>query len=219
MNKIYEAILLKRRSLCSGTFEIELSRPKDFAFQAGQCIRILNKGQERDYSLACGPEDSVLALCIREVPKGTVSAFLGSLPEGARLSFSGPHGHFTFRPSSRHAVFVATGTGVAPFVSMVRSGVRGFTLLHGVRRPEEVHYQDVLKASAFKMVACLSRAPSDHETAAEEYPGRVTDYVKGHLPRRAYDFYLCGREEMIRDVTLTVDELFPDSRVFSEIFF
>ena len=39
------------------------------------------------------------------------------------------------------------------------------------------------------------------------------------LARRAYDFYLCGREEMIRDVTLLVDEAFPGSRVYAEIFF
>jgi ferredoxin-NADP reductase len=47
----------------------------------------------------------------------------------------------------------------------------------------------------------------------------VSEYVKSHLPARAYDFYLCGNENMVRDVTYLVDERFPGSRVYTEIFF
>jgi hypothetical protein len=47
----------------------------------------------------------------------------------------------------------------------------------------------------------------------------VTDYVKGHLPVMDYDFYLCGRREMVRDMTDLIDERYSSSRVYSEIFF
>jgi hypothetical protein len=51
------------------------------------------------------------------------------------------------------------------------------------------------------------------------YYGRVTDYLYNNLAPGRYDFYLCGRREMIRDVTICVDEIFPDSLVFTEIFY
>jgi benzoate/toluate 1,2-dioxygenase reductase subunit len=115
---------------------------------------------------------------------------------------------------------VATGTGIAPFAAMARAGVRGFLLLHGVREPEELYYEALFRGAAARVVPCLtghgSGGPPRHEQA---FPGRVTAYIEAHLPRRPYDFYLCGREEMIRDVTFLVDEGFPGSRVYSEIFF
>ncbi len=121
---------------------------------------------------------------------------------------------------------MATGTGIAPFAAMVRSGVRGFLLLHGVREPEEFYYQDLFRDAAARVVPCLTgrdlgggQGPGGPPGPEETFAGRVTAYIEEHLPRRPYDFYLCGREEMIRDVTFLVDEAFPGSRVYSEIFF
>jgi hypothetical protein len=54
--------------------------------------------------------------------------------------------------------------------------------------------------------------------AAGCFTGRVSDWAREHLTPRAYDFYLCGSREMIRDVTLLVDEMFSGSRVLTEIF-
>ena len=45
------------------------------------------------------------------------------------------------------------------------------------------------------------------------------DYIQNHLPRLVYDFYLCGRSDMIRDVILIVDEQFPGSYVYTEIYY
>jgi NAD(P)H-flavin reductase len=102
---------------------------------------------------------------------------------------------------------------------MVRSGVRGFLLLHGVREPEELYYEELFRAAADEVVPCLTGHGAGRRPRPEAFSGRVTAYVEAHLPRKAYDFYLCGREEMIRDVTLLVDEAFPGSRVYAEIFF
>jgi ferredoxin-NADP reductase len=189
------------------------------AFRAGQHIRLQSQGLERDYSLASGPEDTPLALLIRHVPEGALSPFLASLEPGSELAFSGPRGHFAFRPSDRPAVFVATGTGIAPFSAMARSGVRDFLLLHGVRTPEDLCYEDLFRAAAGEVVPCLTGQGVGQPPRPEVFSGRVTTYLETNLPRRDYDFYLCGREEMIRDATLLVDEAFPGSRVYAEIFF
>jgi NAD(P)H-flavin reductase len=131
------------------------------------------------------------------------------------FDISGPYGYFTHRRSMRPIVLVATGTGIAPFVSMVRSGLKNFTLLHGVRSPENLYYASLFKATAACYIACLSGG--DH--FREDFSGRVTDYLNTHLPVGPYDFYLCGRSDMIRDTTLIVDDRFPGSCVYTEIYY
>ena len=215
--QIHNCELLQRNRLSADTFELALSRPRHFTFQPGQRIRLLDRSQERDYSLANAPEDKALLLCIRRVRGGEFSTRLNETAIGSHLEFTGPHGHFLFRSSERTAVFVATGTGAAPFASMARAGVRGFTLLHGVRSVDELLYADLFQNTAEAYVPCISGEIS--QTARMMYHGRVTSYVIKELPSGAYDFYLCGRSEMVRDVTWLIDERFPDSRVYSEIFF
>jgi ferredoxin-NADP reductase len=97
---------------------------------------------ERDYSLVSAPVDPTLALCIRKVAGGRLTPDLSNAPVGSQFHFNGPHGYFTFRPSTRPAIFVATGTGLAPFVSMARSNVTGFILLHGVNLASDLYFSD-----------------------------------------------------------------------------
>jgi hypothetical protein len=53
----------------------------------------------------------------------------------------------------------------------------------------------------------------------DAFRGNVTEYLEQHLTPGAYDFYLCGRSEMIRDVTHLIDIRFPESLVFTELFY
>ena len=217
--KEYRSVLEETRWLSARAFEVRLSRPEDFSFRAGQHIRLRCEGLERDYSQISGPEDAHLALCIRHVPGGALTPHLAARGAGSELVFAGPHGHFVFRPSDRPVVFVATGTGIAPFAAMVRAGVRDFLLLHGARDPEELYYEALFRGAATEVVPCLTGRGLTDRPFPDAFFGRVTAYIERKLPRQAYDFYLCGREEMIRDVTLLVDETFPGSRIYSEIFF
>lgn len=208
--------ILDRHSLSPKAFELTLSRPPAFNFASGQRICLNHGGAERDYSIVSAPAEPDIRLCIRNVPGGLLSPQFAHASAGMALTFTGPQGYFTFKASSRPAVFVATGTGIAPFCSMAGSGVRGFTLLHGVETPDELYYRAFLQLQAAAYQACLSES---RPGAAEHFGGRVTDYIETHLPRRAYDFYLCGRRDMIRDVTFLVDEGFPGSLVYSEPFY
>jgi benzoate/toluate 1,2-dioxygenase reductase component len=212
----YVSRVTGRRFLSPAVFELVGSRPEGFSFQAGQNLRLLLDGQERDYTPVSGPADPDLVLLVRQAPGGTFSSFLASVPVGSGLSFTGPHGRFLFRPSERKPVFVATGVGIAPFVSMARSGVSDCTVLHGVRGVEDLYYREILCAGAARYVGCISASNAPEETCL--FPGRVTDFVGARLPEGNYDFYLCGREEMVREVTALVDDRFPGSRVFSEVF-
>ncbi len=115
----YQARLLARSRLSDDTYQVDLDRPAGFEFAPGQGIRLSRNGLQREYTLVNGPADDRLSLCVQVVQKGPFSPLLARLDIGSKLSFSGPHGYFTFQ-SSQPAVFVATGTGIAPFVSMAR---------------------------------------------------------------------------------------------------
>lgn len=210
----YNTTLSGRTWLSARTFELGLDRPEGFDFLPGQGICLGEGPGEREYSLACGREEPRLVLCIRRVENGPLSSWLATAPLGHRLSFSGPHGFFTWQDSPRHAVFVATGTGVAPFLSMARSGCHGFTIVHGAHAAEDLYYGETLRDAALRYVPCLADG-----NAPGAFPGRVTDWVRTRLEPGSYDFYLCGRREMIRDVTWLIDEKFPGSRVYSEVFY
>lgn len=213
---LYATELLERRWLSQKAFEIALVRPPEFSFQPGQRIQLFHEDIERDYSLISAPSDSQLALCIRNVKGGAMSLVLSTVDIPAQIEFTGPHGYFIFQPSPRPPILVATGTGIAPFCSMVRSGITGFTLLHGVEKSAELYYAPEIKKSAKLYVPCLSAAVGKKSV---HFHGRVTDYLQDKLPLNAYDFYLCGRREMIRDVTLLVDERFPGSHIYTELFY
>jgi benzoate/toluate 1,2-dioxygenase reductase subunit len=212
----YASELIERRWLSKKSFEITLTKPKYFRYIPGQWIRLRQSAVERDYSLVSSPTDPNLALCIRNIERGILSAGLSNTPIGSRFKFNGPHGYFTYRPSNRPAVFVATGTGLAPFVSMARSGVAGYILLHGVDSAADLYYAAVFKSAAKQYVPCISETDS---LSGEYFRGRVTDFLRKNLAAGLYDFYLCGRREMIRDVTLLVDEKFPGSFLFTETFY
>lgn len=211
----FSAELLEKSWLTQNTFELRVTRPENFRFESGQFIRFFQGDMERDYSIISGPNEPFLGFCVRDTRQGRMSSCLAKIPTGTRLRLSGPMGYFTFKRADHPAVFVATGTGIAPFVSMTRSGISGFILLHGVPCAADLYYRTELEAAAWLYVPCFSKEISEQGA----HNGRVTDYLANHLPSGAYDFYLCGRREMIGDCLAVLDERFPDARVFTEIFY
>jgi hypothetical protein len=150
----YSTDIIERRWLSKKTFEIKLSRPASFTFKPGQRISLKHKKMERDYSLASSPDESHLKLCIRHVKKGVLSQELGDTQIGTRMSFAGPHGYFTFKDLQRPTVFIATGTGIAPFRSMVRSGISPDFLLHGVETTDDLYYSEEFQSAAESLITC-----------------------------------------------------------------
>ena len=215
-SNIYSSKLLERRWVSKKAFEIRIEKPPLFTFEPGQRICLSYNSVERDYSMVSPPADNDLVLCIRNVDGGKLSSQLSSVSMDALLNFSGPHGYFTFQPSTRPAIFMATGTGIAPFCSMVNSGVTDITLLHGVMLSDDLYYAAFLRSTVKCYIPCLS---NPDESSADYFAGKVTDYLKTHLAPEAYDFYLCGRSEMIRDATHLIDDKFPGSLIYTEQYY
>ena len=216
---IHTVELLQRRRLSENAFEIELTRPSELDFKAGQTICFIHESKQKYYSLLSPPDDPTLSLCVYYVPHGSFSPVLANAEIGTHFNLTGPHGYFAFKRSERAPVFVATGTGIAPFVSMGRSGVTDFILLHEVKSAEDLYYQDLFRNIASNYVPCLAEISTRDPVTPGTFRGNAADFLRQKLPPASYDFYLCGERDMTSEVTLLADEHFPGSYVFKEVFF
>lgn len=215
--RLFSAPIIARRMLAADVFELAWPRPADFVFIPGQRVRLRLEGLERDYTLVSAPPEPVLRICLRRIASGALSPRLAAAALGTRIEFHGPCGHFRLRPAGPSpVVFVAAGVGIAPFAAMAAAGARGYILLQGARHAAELHYREVVAPHAALYVPCLSAAATPLPAGA--FPGRVTGYLRERLAPGRYSLYLCGGREMVRDAVTIVDERFPESLVFTEIF-
>jgi ferredoxin-NADP reductase len=208
--------LVRSISLSAQTKHLEFEVPAvpRFGFVAGQWLSFkTNKpdGEEitRAYSIASSPgENNLLALCLNRVQDGYMSNFLCDMHEGQEISCQGPFGDFILRPPLRDTVFIATGTGVAPFRSMlhwlladpVRHQDKRLTLLFGNRTDKDIYYhEEFLDLAArhpnFSYLPTLSRG-------TPEWQG-LRGYVQEHLPgivQSGTDMhaYICGLDKMVK---------------------
>ncbi len=194
--------------------ELEVKGEAHFGFVPGQWLSVKTTtpaGEEmtRAYSIASPPSSNGhVAFCLNRVQDGFVSNYLCSLNEGAEISFQGPFGDFILRPPLRDTVFIATGTGIAPFRSMLhwllaeqdRHQGRQFWLLFGARRERDIYYREeferlVTQHANFHFLPTLSRA-------AEDWKG-LRGYVQQHLGeivgmRSDMHAYICGLDKMVK---------------------
>jgi ferredoxin/flavodoxin---NADP+ reductase len=189
---------------------------------AGQFVNLgLERGTElvrRSYSIASVP-GAPLEFYLKEVPGGALTPDLTRLAVGARvLVEQKPQGFFTlaYVPPCRDMWFVATGTGLGPFIAMLRGPevwqrFERVVLVHGARRVEQLSYAEELSElaaahpSRFTRVSVVSGG--EHGAAL---PGRVTTaFADGTLearaevaldPERAH-LMLCGNPDMILELT------------------
>lgn len=213
----FSAALTGRQWIAPEILEFRLRRPAGFDFIPGQFVRFDMGGYQREYTMISKQGDATIDFCIDVKEPGHFSSAIQAADIGAIFKIIGPLGHFIHQgTTARPAVFVATGTGVAPFVAFCRTGVRGALLLHGVGDPGRLIYRQVLRDGVQSYVACISRefagAGGDH------FPGRVTRYLESQLPPGTYDFYLCGGRAMIRDAVAIIDRRFDGSRLFVEAY-
>jgi ferredoxin-NADP reductase len=213
---MFVSTLVFRREIAPGILEIGISKPDNFAFVPGQLVRFYLEDTSRDYTIVCHEHNEIIELCVALVDGGRFSHFITTCPIGHLIQFSGPHGRFVYQKSPRQSIFVATGTGVAPFVAFCRSGITGATLLQGVSVPEQLIYKTVLEGCFEKYVPCISQLGSAGNALKGGYAGRVTDYIKAKIVPGVYDFYVCGQTNMIADVTALIDDMYSDSRLFVE---
>lgn len=184
------------RQLTENTFILSLPKSR-FKFVAGQHISLSIKGdyQSREYSIYSAEEGNNLEVLVKEVEGGYFSPKLKHLRPGDLVEVHGPFGKFGLdekkRDSHQH-VFIASGTGIAPFHSIVKTNPElNYKIILGVRYANEAYEIEEYNRKQFTL--CTSRDEKG------DFKGRLTEYLKKTEFDKNTCFYLCGNSDMIFD--------------------
>lgn len=208
---------------------IELMNPHRIEFEAGQFISLdIGGGERRSYSIASAPVmNHAVELCVDVTPGGKGSSFLKALKPGGEVSFLGPMGHLVVGKEEK-LLLVATGSGVAPFRSIIldlleeKENKREIRLYWGLRNVSDMFWEEDFRRlhkfhDNFEFEMCLSRPPKHWPLNA----GHVTELIEQEVELdSSWGVYLCGNQDMIKDmVGLAKRNNVPETQVHFERFF
>jgi len=217
--------VVENRHWTDTLFSLRVEAPKP-SFQAGQFVRIaLDVGGERvarAFSFVNPPADPVLEFYGVIVPAGPLSPRLAKLKAGEPLYIaSNPAGFLVLSevPDARTLWLLSTGTGLAPFLSILRTETpwqrfREVVLVHAVRHARELVYRDMIaglqKQRGLRYVTFVSR-----EAAAGSLAGRIPAALRdgrleaaagASLSAEASQVLLCGNPGMLKDASAALAE-------------
>jgi NAD(P)H-flavin reductase len=219
----YNGRLSRWEEIAEGLAIVAVEALEDpFPFEAGQYATLGLMGPEgklvqRPMSISSSPDDtSEYEFFIRLVEGGAFTPLLWERKLGDPINIKGAKGKFLLQDDGRTCVFVATGTGLAPFMSMLdtmqlRHQPRDVVLLHGVSYDHDLAWRDELNQLAadgfpLRYAATISRPQACPNWTG--LTGRAEAVLAGHLDEHALTpenatLYLCGHPHM----NTAVDEI------------
>lgn len=208
--------VISNTAIAPGSYIIKFKR--NYPFFAGQVVAL---GVSRDiepryYSIASAETDELISILYSERLDGKLTPMLSLLKAGDSIMVSKPFGNYT--QVKNNAVFIAAGTGIAPFMSMLLSGkAKNATLIHGASYPEYFYYSEYLSNTlGERYIRCCSRCSPGYL-----FVGRVTHFVKQwNGLDTSKSFYLCGSAEMVVETRYILISMgVPVTNINAEIFF
>lgn len=208
------AKLMEKNQFTQDVIEIVFETTETFNFEAGQFVTIKIEDKTppcfRAYSISICPEENGrnFATCFKVIEGGRGSNWLNALKIGDTINFIGPSGKFTFKNPDKNAFFIATGTGITPFNSMIedqlkKGGKSKIHLLFGLRHIKNIFYKNFYDNLAkqydnFSYTITLSQPENENWQGSV---GRVTAVLeKSDLDTKNTDYYICGLKAMIDEV-------------------
>jgi len=214
--ELHTETLTHHEEISPGVFVIGFRRRYDF--QPGQAIKlgIDPDTPPRIYSICSGTTDDELRVLFNLKADGFLTPKLAALAVGDTVYASAPYG--TFLGTDQPAWWIATGTGIAPFRSMLRSGQgKNNVLIHGVRHLNQFYFKDELRQYlGTNYHRCCSA-----ESEPEIYSGRVTGFLteQNSWPKDQR-YYICGQATMaVETRDLLISKGIPFPNIITEIYF
>lgn len=213
----YTVICTGKKLIALGVYELRFTKPTGFTFQPGQFVLfhvalIENPAdiQTRALSIASVPSEDDLLFIAKMVPEGRISRWIEEVvTEGSPAPFQGPFGNFLLdRVTDKEYLFIATGTGIAPFRSMIGSTLsqgdaRRMDVVFGVKSEQDLFWQQELidlpreYPSVSLHVVLSSGSPqwTGHRGRVQEVAPAVA-----HENFSGKSLYVCGSPAMCQDV-------------------
>lgn len=239
-----KVVRIEDESPTTKRFWLEVEGETEIPFQAGQFVTMDLPIHEkrlkrwRSYSIANAPDGiNVLEFCIVHLEGGGATQyFFEEVRIGTSIRFKGPDGTFVLRePLDKDLVLICTGTGVAPFRSMIQDIVqqkkahRKIHLIFGTRCANSILYREEFEnlqktLPDFRYSVALSREPAINaaDFSFDVHAGYVHQvYLKDYqIARPDVDFYICGWSNMIDDAVanLLVEMGYDKSQVHYELY-
>ncbi len=216
--KTYEGTVSSLEKVSDSTFVLQLKldgNENEIPFLSGQYVNLGIPSTEivRSYSFSSSPGDKTLEFIIRNIPTGTMSQFLDQQAKvGDKINFTGPYGSFYLRNLDKTALFLAGGTGIAPFKSMLATlATNGNTtpvkLIYGVTNEADLVGIDYLESIAKEHDWFEYRTVVVNSDLPDMRKGYVTDHVELSWVEQAdFDLYLCGPVPMVDAVQNWLNE-------------
>ncbi|TBX28211.1 benzoate 1,2-dioxygenase electron transfer component BenC [Nioella sediminis] len=193
-------------SLSETSFGLRVKLAKPIGFLPGQYVNVTvpGTGVHRSYSFSSAPGAEEATFLIRNLPGGVMSSYLGERAQaGDAVTLTGPMGAFYLRPIERPQLWLAGGTGLAPFLSMLeqvaeQGSDQPITLYYAVTRAADLVELDRVQRLADKIgnvtvITILAAEDEEHDRK-----GFVTDHVTADdLNAGDADVYLCGPPPMV----------------------
>lgn len=221
--KWLEGRVIENRRWTERLFSLRVEAPR-LRFEAGQFVRIaVEERIARPFSFVNPPEDPVLEFYGIVVPEGPLSPKLMQLRAGERLLVAAnPAGFLVLSevPDAETLWLVSTGTGIAPFLSLLRTETpwqrfRNVVLVHAVRHTRELVYRELIgqiqrrHENVFRYLTFVSR-----EAAPGSLAGRIPAAIRdGRLEAAAglplderSHVMLCGNPDMLKDASSALAE-------------
>ena len=192
--------------LSETSFGLRVKMAKSVGFLPGQYVNVTVPGtaSHRSYSFSSAPGADEATFLIRNLPGGVMSSYLGDRAQpGDAVTLTGPMGAFYLRPVDRPQLWLAGGTGLAPFLSMLeqvaeQGSDHPITLYYAVTRAADLVVLDRVNALAEKIGTVTVITILAAEEDANERKGFVTDHVTAEdLNDGNCDVYLCGPPPMV----------------------
>ena len=199
----HRATVQRARWMSPTTRDITLELPECATWEAGQYALVRVAPFEwRPYSLASAPGRTV-RLLVDVRTKGMGASWASTTAPGDDVDLELPYGHWLVTPdrgttdaeAPHRRIFIATGTGIAPFLAAFEAGRRDDDILIvGCSRTED-DLTGRVDTPLPRLIQCVSR-----EAAPGTFHGRITDYLnaEGIDPQATY--YVCGSARIVRDI-------------------
>ena len=181
-------------------------------FQAGQYINIFVRtggiGTSRPYSIASPPNQTgYYDITVRRVEGGFVSHYLlDEVRVGDSFESTSPEGHFYYNPlfHGQNLVFLAGGSGITPFMSMIREVTdrglkRRIHLIYGSRKIDDIIFSEELVDRAsrhenLEVTHVISEPTPGYSGPTGLITAQLMSEILNDIPSKT--FYLCGPEVM-----------------------